>query len=228
MLDSSSPPLVSVHFPKASGTSFRAALVAALGAAAVGFDYQDDPADPASPYRLIPAAFLARRPTTMGAFRAVHGHFPIAKYDLVEPAIRVVMLRDPVATMISIYCYWQHLASRGETGHALFEMFKRVQPGICELAASPLLRVLMSETYFGGVDMGRFDVIGDYADQAGYYRAVSTLFGVILRPAFTENTGADRVQRDRLLNDGKITAGLRDVLAQDIRFFERHVGRGIV
>jgi hypothetical protein len=86
----------------------------------------------------------------------------------------------------------------------------------------------MSQTYFGGFDMGRFDVIGDYADQTGYYRAVGNLLGATLSPEFAENIAQDNMERDSILNDRKITAGLRDMLAQDIRFFERHVGRGIV
>ena len=42
-------PLISVHFPKASGSSFRVALEAAFGQPAVLGSYDCDPLDPANP-----------------------------------------------------------------------------------------------------------------------------------------------------------------------------------
>jgi hypothetical protein len=50
-------PLISVHFPKASGTSFRVALEAAFGPPAVLGSYDCDPLDPANPMWIDPNWF---------------------------------------------------------------------------------------------------------------------------------------------------------------------------
>jgi hypothetical protein len=45
----------------------------------------------------------------------------------------------------------------------------------------------MSQTYFGGYDMGRFDIIGTYADRDAFIRAVSDLIGIPLSTHEREN-----------------------------------------
>jgi hypothetical protein len=82
--------VVSVHFPKAGGSSLRRSLVMAYGDDAVFFDYADDPADPCSRYSLDPDG--CRTATKDRGFdsrvRVVHGHFSPSKYDFLQKAKR--------------------------------------------------------------------------------------------------------------------------------------------
>ena len=52
--------LISVHTPKAGGTSVSKILSEAFGAAYLA-DYTDDPAEPLSERNINPAAYFARR-----------------------------------------------------------------------------------------------------------------------------------------------------------------------
>src|SRR6516225_10146336 len=144
-------PLISVHFPKASGSSFAGALIAAFGEAAVHCPphYDCDPVDPANPLRISPDWFLRHRPRDVKPYTVVHGHQPIIKYDLLPSAYRVVLLREPVQNLISIYYYWKNLFDTGFTAHAVFEFVKKERLSLLEMAEIPIMRRLTSRTYFG-------------------------------------------------------------------------------
>ena len=117
-------PLISVHFPKSGGSAFRASLVAAFGAETLAFDYESDPVDPANPMWIAPSWSISRRPSTIAPYKAIHGHIAPIKYDLVPRAVRVVMLREPVENLISVYYFWQDSFKNGVVGHGLFEFAK--------------------------------------------------------------------------------------------------------
>jgi len=214
-------PLVSVHFPKSGGTAFVLALREALGAERVALRYDCDPVDPVNPMHLAPAWFAVRRPTTIAPHRAVHGHFHIAIYDLVSDAKRIVMLRHPVDNFISIYYYWQQLFAANATGHAVFEFVKAQQLSLLEVAKLPCLRRLMSETYFGNFDMSRFDVIGAFERQKGFFLAVSHLIDVPSLNVPVSNVTAYPEERGNVMADTNLLRQLRDLLAEDLRFYER-------
>jgi hypothetical protein len=218
-------PLISVHFPKASGSSFRVALEAAFGQSAVLGSYDCDPLDPANPMWIDPDWFLRHRPCDVKPFGVVHGHLPIVKYELLPSAYRVVMLREPIENLISIYYYWRHLISTGYRGHALFEFVKAQRLSLLEVAEMPAIRNLMSGTYFGGYDMGRFDVIGAHDNRTAFVEAVSTLIHAPLSVDIRENVTPPSEERDNVLADAKVIAKLRDLLQDDIRFFDECVGR---
>jgi hypothetical protein len=213
-------PLISVHFPKASGSSFRLALEAAFGQAAVLGSYDCDPLDPANPMWIDRERFLRDRPRDLKPFAAVHGHLPIVKYELLPSAYRVVLLREPVDNLISIYYYWKHLISTGYRAHALFEFVKDQRLSLLEVAEMPSMRCLMSSSYFGGYDMGRFDVIGTHDNRIAFVEAVSKLIGVPLSAHIRENVTPRSEERGNVLADSKVIAKLRDLLQDDIRFYE--------
>jgi hypothetical protein len=215
-------PLISIHFPKAAGSSFAAALAAALGESAVLRlpHYDCDPVDPANPLWTSPDWFLRRRPHEVKPYTVVHGHQPIIKYDLVPSAYRVVTLREPVDNLISIYYYWKSLFDAGFTGHAVFEFVKRERLSLLETAEIPCMRRLMSSTYFGGYDMGKFDIIGTHDKRTAFLDAVSNLIGVPLSTHIRENVTPPSEERDNVLADAKAVARLRHLLQDDIRFYE--------
>ena len=215
-------PLISIHFPKASGSSFGAALVAAFGEAVRCPPHYDcDPVDPANPLWVCPDWFLRHRPRDLKPFAVVHGHQPIIKYDLLPSAYRVVLLREPVENLISIYYYWKTLFDRpGYTDHAVFNFVRKERLSLLETAEIPSLRRLMSDTYFGGFDMRRFDVIGTHDNRTAYIEAVSNLIGVRLSPDIRVKVTPPSEERDNVLADAKVIAKLRDLLQDDIRFYE--------
>lgn len=218
-------PLISVHFPKASGSSFRVALEAAFGSQAVLGSYDCDPVDPANPMWICPDWFLRHRPRDVKPYTVIHGHLPIRKYDLLS-ASRVVMLREPVENLISIYYFWKSLFDASFTSHAVFDFVKRQRLSLLEVAEIPCMRRLMSSTYFGGYDMGRFDVIGTYGNRTAFVDAVSKLIGAPLVADIRENITPPSEERDNVLGDAKVIAGLRRLLQDDIRFYEECMGRG--
>jgi hypothetical protein len=217
-------PLVSVHFPKASGSALRAELIAKFGQDNVLHDYDCDPVDPVNPSWIDRQRFLDNRPRSLDPFKVVHGHFQIIKYDLLPRAFRIVMLREPVDNLISIFYFWQSLFDSPYRGHALYELIKKQRLSLLEFAEVPSLRQLMSRSYFGGYDMRRFDIIGDYSRRAEYLAAVSASIGMRLVPDRRENVTPLSEERGNILNDTKLISRLRDLLRDDIMFHERYTG----
>jgi hypothetical protein len=220
------PTLISVHVPKAGGSSIGRAFAKAFGESLLLTD-NDDPADPTNPRWIHPEWYLARRPRSIAPYRVVHGHFPAFKYDLLPEALRVALLRDPVENLISIYYYWKHLCETAYQGHAIFHLFKSQRLTLLETAAIPALRALMSHTYFGGFDMNRLDVIGDYAKRREYLAAVSERVGLHIDPHLTENVTPFSPERQEVLADRRMMAALHDLLLDDVRLYERYAGRGV-
>jgi hypothetical protein len=224
MILRSSPRLISVHTPKSSGISLRTALHAAFGSRRVLLDYAHDPVDPATPTpHAIAASIDLRR---LRGVRAVHGHFPIQKYDGVSGCVRAVLLREPVDNLISIYYFWTHLIEAGHLeGHALFRSFVAERPSILDFARHPTFRHLLTRTFFGGYAMDRFDVIGDYARRDAYVGAISRLLNVKLDRSVYVHRTPPSAERERTANSRQLTSALRDVLRDDIAFYERWAGR---
>lgn len=219
-------PVISVHFPKAGGSALASQLRAAYGAANVLTSYECDPVDPANPLWWNRDWFMKNRPASILPYAAVHGHIPIIKYDLIPHARRIVMLREPVQNMISIYFYWQSLFEKGVSGHAIFEYAKARQLTLIETAEIPPLRWLMSQTYFCDYDMRRFDVIGAHERRAAFMSAVSALIGKPLSPDGKENVTPPSAARDDAMEDAGLLARLRVLLQDDIRFYEFHTRKG--
>jgi hypothetical protein len=154
----------------------------------------------------------------------VHGHFYIEKYRCLRAA-RVTILRHPVDRLISHYLFWNHQPAHG---HSLHDQFLSEQPSIVQFARMPFLRHFYRQVLFRDVDMGMFDLIGNTENMD---ESVSQMEKVTGRKLWLETTNANtckhcRKQRAKILKKESVLAELRDILADDIAFYERHARPG--
>jgi hypothetical protein len=219
-------PLISVHFPKAAGSSLRHAYETALGAERILQDYNNDPVNPSALINIHPIRYEETKPTTLGEYTIVHGHFHAGRYNRINGAARVVALRDPVDNLISIYYYWDSLRQNKSTdGHSLFKYFSQSKLSLLEFATIPLIRDLMSWTYFRNIDMKCFDVIGDYSDLDRYLTRIGKLINVKFGAMPKLNVTTPSPERQATLEDSRLLGRLRDLVADDLRFYERYCNR---
>jgi hypothetical protein len=198
--------IVSVHFPKAGGSSLRAQLTMLLGDQ-VELDYGHDPLTSTGDQK---AMFPAGK-------RVVHGHFRPHRYDSAD-AFRMTFLRYPVANLMSIYFFWKTFPEHGNPVHT---QFLREQPDVFQFALYPALARLMSDTYFGGYDMARFDFIGFHESRAQDIHRLGLTLELPLRSEVHENPTLESLER-RVLESGPAAIGrLRDLLAPDVAFYDR-------
>lgn len=197
---------VSVHFPKAAGSSLKSQFDALLGDQAF-FDYGHDPLVVEDRQAV---AFPAGK-------RLVHGHFHPSRYDPTD-GYWLTFLRHPVDNLLSIYFFW---IDRPEPDHDLHARFLRERPSVLEFAAYPGISTLMSETYFGGFDMRRFDFIGFHETRASDLRRLGADLGLPLVAEAHENRTAETTERREIKADAALRRRLADLLAADMAFYER-------
>lgn len=195
----------------------------AYGESAVLMDYADPPGNPSAEFVLDPVGWLARRPLSIeDHIQVVHGHFKPQKYDLVESAFRFTMLRQPVDNLISIYYYWRSIPLQPNELH---KYFLSCDMDIVSFAQLPIMQKLLSETYFGGWDMSRIDFVGRHDRRTEDLSRLAALLDINFEPDVHLNeTAVDRFssERRRMSEDRKLVARLTDLLADDIRFYEKH------
>ena len=213
--------LLSVHVPKAGGTSTLALLRELFPGSKLLLDYDDNPGTPLALRQLDPARYLARRVQPPRWVEAVHGHVHPAKYLDVPDARWFTILRRPPELMISIYWFW-----KSETfDDPLHRYFAEQRLGVEDLARLPIMRTLLSETYFGGIDMTRFDVIGAHEDRGTALRRLGELLDHPLPPDQRLRETPGREQIDEMLADDALLRRLESILAEDVAFYERWAGR---
>ena len=121
---------------------------------------------------------------------------------------------------MSIYFFWRSFPAHGNATH---DRFLAEQPSIIDFARnySPIRR-LMSMSYFGEVDMGRFDFVGFYATWERDVARLSTLLGAPLSsdPYLNRTNDAEADNRQALMEDAATLATLRSLLADDVAFYE--------
>ncbi len=86
--------IISVHTPKAAGTSLSASFVDSYGKERVLLDYTDDPADVRSQFHLDPDYVRCRRIDAPRGVDVVHGHFHPSRYAHIADAQFVTFLRS--------------------------------------------------------------------------------------------------------------------------------------
>jgi SAM-dependent methyltransferase len=197
--------IVSVHFPKAAGSSLHIQLVKLLGEK-VSLDYTHDP---------LTSAGFETAGFPIGK-TIVHGHFRAQRYAS-EKAYWMTFLRHPVDNLISIYFYWKTLP---EPGHALHGRFLREQPSILEFAMYPGITRLMSETYFGDFDMSRFNFVGFYENRDTDVPRLAEDLGLPLVAGVHENRTNESIERVKLEADASVRQRLSDLLVADIAFYQ--------
>lgn len=216
-------PIISVHTPKAAGSSFLQQLQRVFGGENLLLDYDDDPADVRSRRNIDPDSYGLKPITSLRPYRAVHGHFHPAKYDFVGNAFRLTFLRHPVDNVVSIYRFWA-LHSESQLDTPAFRYFKQQQLSLQELASLPIIRHLYTRTYFENYDMGRFDFIGSYSNYHRELQRLSELLDVEFDSTLRVNV-TDEITSQFRLPDTLDTASLSEILSDDISFFERYAGR---
>lgn len=216
--------LISVHVPKCAGTSLYRAIETAYGAGSICRDYDDRPLDPAAPMNLDPDGWLARSEARaaegLRGFRVVHGHFHMHKYRGVKARLRIAFLRDPLERLVSHYAFWRN---RPAAGHALHEYVLAQDLTLDQFARLPFIRRCFTAVFFRGVDLGELDFIGFHDRAAADMERLSALAGVRLALPMT-NPNPDpgyRQMVETLRADGARLGRMRDLLADDIAFYEK-------
>lgn len=196
--------IVSVHFPKAAGSSLKEQFVHLLGDL-VYLDYARGP--------------LAADDSGISDFPEgkvlVHGHFPAARYAS-SLATMITFLREPVDNLISIYFFWRAFA---KPTNALHARFLAERPSLPAFARYPKIQRLMSQTYFGNVDLRRFSFVGFHETRDADMLRLSSLLELPLDPSLHLNKTKEFADRDIVSQDRSVTDALKDVLYDDVSFY---------
>jgi hypothetical protein len=201
------PRTISVHVPKAAGSSLHAQFTALLGDEAVHLDLAHDPF---SGRGEEPATFPP------GA-RIVHGHFAARRYAG-SAACWITFLRHPIDNVFSNFAYWK-LVNAPALGIDVNQF-----PSVVDFASFPGQSTLFSEAYFGGFDMRRFDFIGFHETRAVDMQHLGRLLGLKLDAGVHINKTPAYGLRTTEEANPAIRARLTDILAPDIRFYEKWRG----
>ncbi|MEQ9332747.1 hypothetical protein [Thalassobaculum sp.] len=179
--------IVSVHIPKAAGTSLRIALERRLGRRLL-LDYNDRPLRRTPKFEARrarrAAAVRAKADRLLRRYRAVHGHFAASKYLPLGPQARfAVFLREPVARTLSHYRHWRRMPDApNPIARRIFK--QKLGPG--DLAEMPEYRWIYAD-FLGGMTLDDFAFVGiaeEYETSLELFRAVLGLDLPVLR----ENT----------------------------------------
>jgi hypothetical protein len=222
--------IISVHMPKAAGTSFLHQLKTLYGEHQVLLDYNDDPTNPLSVISIDPYTYDVNPIRTISPHKIVHGHFHPRKYAYIKDAFRLTFLRHPIDNVMSIYDFWA-AHNKDFWNHPVFKYFKEANLSLPRLAMIPQLRYLYSRSYFGDFDMSTFDFIGDYTQ----YDSELIRLGNCLEVTFDNNVHYNKTyttsnapeitnsRRSRLSDDECVELEL--ILRDDIAFYEFFKGR---
>ncbi|MDE1897265.1 MAG: hypothetical protein KGH91_09330, partial [Rhodospirillales bacterium] len=210
--------LISVHVAKAGGSSTRELLRTGFGSH-FREDYGDNPADPLSRRLLDPVGYARLKLVMPDDTLCIHGHFHPAKYDLADDIFLFTMLRHPVDNIMSIFWFWKTFSVGTEPLHSYF---LTQNLSVVETAQLPILKRLFSETYFGGFDMGRFNLIGQHEARQDTLNSLSQKIGMPFDLAIRENVTPESDERLEMMNNPQIQRQLEDVLVDDMRFYERY------
>jgi hypothetical protein len=222
--------LIFVHAPKSSGTSIRAAITEFFSQDLVLADYGDRVNDPTSPMNIDPYGFLGRcrrqNALNLADKIAVVGHFWIAKYEGVAADVRATILRDPITRAISQFFFWRVI----NTINPLHKYIIENHLTFIQYARIPRVNSLYTSVYFRDVDMSQFDFIGSYERLSQDWAATLARIGIAPAPPRRElNRTADVVPeydagKSEILSDRRMMAQVRDLFADDLRFYERYAG----
>lgn len=200
--------IVSIHVPRTAGSSLWGQFSNAFGNEFLA-DYDHDP--------LSDWPAQIRAPWPEGK-RVIHGHFRPERY-LNSITYLITFLRHPVPLVTALYCAWKRIRPM----HATHSRFWRERPELITFASWRPIRSLMSETYFGGFDMSRFNFIGTYEDRKEDLARLGKTLGIKLSEDWHDNRLEKRDEREKLEADSMVQESLRKILANDVRFYLRNI-----
>jgi hypothetical protein len=205
--------LISLHVPKAFGTSLAEVLVGCYGRERVTGDYATFIESGASEMRMW-------RPPLKPSTAVIHGHFPAIRYAKMPARHRMTFLRNPIQRTISHFFFWQ---AEPRHGNSLHDRMLDEHLGLLEFARLPAIRRFYSETIFGGCDMGSFDLVGIVEDLDRDWPRFQRLTGIAASlPHLNRNRYPGYPDlKARVLADEPLVRELRRILDDDIRFYER-------
>jgi len=211
--------IISIHTPKAGGTSILKTLQSAYGEEAVHRDYLDDPSDPESRQYVEKNVWLDARPTTLPeTISVVHGHFRPVKYAAFDNAFWMTFLRHPVDNILSIFNYWSSIPVQP---HSLHRKFKENPVSLLEFAKIDALRFLYTKTYFGDWDMQQFDFVGSHENRQSDLGLLGERLGVEIDPSIYVNPTTDWNPVEKPTVDSQTMQTLSQLLADDIALYEK-------
>jgi len=219
--------IVSVHIPKAAGSSLAYQFKKIYGKEQVLDEYNDDPVNLLSICNIDPNRYIIEPIKSISPYKVVHGHFRPHKFSNLNNAFWMTFLRHPIDNIISIYYFWKAY-ERHRFDSPLFQYFKDANLSIQRFAMLPKIRYLYSRSYFGGFDMRRFDFIGDYTKyedeltRLGNYLDIK--FDMKVRVNITNNIFEDssNFNEERDTNTLKENNKLSEILKDDIQFYEKY------
>jgi hypothetical protein len=222
--------IVSVHTPKAAGSSFLHQLKGIYGEHNLLLDYKDDPVNPLSIVNIDPDLYDVDPIKSIAPYKVVHGHFHPYKYGHLENAFRMTFLRHPIDNVMSIYYFWM-AHDRECWDSPVFQYYKDANLSLTRFAMLPKIRYLYSRFYFGDFYMSHFDFIGDYAKydeelvRLGKCLGVQFDLTVRLNITLEYSKVPSNLDNEREIDTKAIYDNLAEILKDDIDFYEQHKGR---
>ena len=206
--------LVSLHVPKAFGTSLCEVLIGHYGRHRIAGDYETFLEDDR------PAVDRVARPALSPAATVVHGHFPAIRYAAVPARRRIAFLREPIRRTLSHYLFWVNEPKHGNLVH---DRLLDERLGLLDFAALPQIRRFYAETIFGGCNVASFDLIGVVEKLDRDWPRFQRLTGISASLPHLNRNGfpgyAEIVAK--VLDDQALMRVLRRILEDDIRFYEQ-------
>ncbi|SFK29096.1 hypothetical protein SAMN04488125_101122 [Methylorubrum salsuginis] len=110
----------------------------------------------------------------------------------------ITFLREPVDNLVSIYFFWRNFKRPKNVLHA---RFLAGRPSLVDFARYPKIRQLMSQTYFGNIDLQRFSFIGFHETREADMPRLSNLIGLPPDSSFYLNKTAESTDRPIISRD---------------------------
>ena len=214
--------LISVHVPKCGGMTIRSHLIGYYGADDILLDYGGVPRS-----ALLERKYSSRNWYAPNTKRCIHGFFNARKYEVVQARYMTTCLREPIKRLLSQYWYWMHLSG---ADNPMVAQLQRGEITLLDLARHPETSGLYTQRLFDRVDMASFDIIGDTDDLGSFLDQLGSCLGTTFERR-SINESPEPKYRERIaetMADHAVMSQIRDALRDEIRFYERHVGRGLV
>lgn len=214
---------ISVHVPKCAGSGLKRAIRKSYTPDQVFEDYAGGLIDPAAEMNIDPVGFFqrenARSHPELDGKVVIHGHFNPRKYNFLENTVKVTMIREPIARAISHYFYWQSVP---DNHHPVCRLLIEKKLTIREFVRLPVIRQFYTRHVFLGVDLATFDFIGISENSETDFPELCRRINVTPPETLANANKAEGYdeKKDEILSDPVRLGRLKDLLADEIKFYE--------